>query len=522
MENNNTTVDNNTNTVTGTVTESNQTIDDKIAKDMKALEREALEINEDIEINADVKKKDKNKLLGAIPNNSVEDGLEYKRYITLIKLASDRDLTEEELLDLNNNKTKYSELAEKLKTYKDYGSILKKRNSSIEMMKFNKDNKPVVNTYPYGNGTIGINSIGLKKSNATDNIMAFKAALRGTSIKAVNLLHSGFTIFITPPSLQDMIILEQELHREEITVAKDTATLVNSTKRAYLVDNIATFIHGLIAKHTLALPNNEEIMNYISVLDYDIILAAILSGSSGSSIRLSYKCANNYNYGEDGSPVCDKEYDVEVNLDKMLFIEENYLPQDSIKLLGYKDVNVVSVPEVEEYKRRLNERVKSKDSYTVGNMTFKFKVPSISEFTISSLEYIASIKEKVTRSIVSDNDYKDNVLIRKLLNLSKLADVASAIESMAIMTDDGVYELTKQDLIRQQLDDMGNDELIEEVYQRVLDYLESYTVAKIAYPVSYCSTCRANGKDKPVGTDLHNLTPINMLGFFYQAIGTMS
>lgn len=467
--------------------------------------------------------------LGAIPTIPEQDLQALKMYMISFKVLTGKDLTDEENKELEKNSEEYKAFIDMLASGKfDVDSILY-RAGCCDKLPFNKK---AVQGMVYGDKVLGIESAPIKKAKSENNIYAFKAALRGTSLKYITLFHSGFTIQILPPSLQDMIILQQTLQSEEVALAKDTATLVNSSKRSYLMDNIVTFLRSCIVKHPLILKEGEDIFKYISVLDYDIILAGLLAASAGSSVNLKYRCANTYKYlEEEKTYACDVEFPVKVNLEKMLFIEENYLPKESTKILSFRDKNTLTLEEVSEYRRELREKTNAKRTFKVetNDVLFEVKlsIPSVFDYVTTSTEFIQDVKNKVSEANTPENDYKETMLIRKLMTINKVSDITSTIEEMKVSGNGNEMILNDKKEIQKAIDDLMDDDIADKLAKFIEDFIEESTIAKICYPKSYCSKCveemKKNGEEEPDTTSsIHDLVPVNMLGFFYQAINILS
>lgn len=500
-----------------------EVVEEVIENAVKENESETLKDKKLIDISPTAKVRG---VLGAPPVIPAEDIRSLRMYTIAYKFLSDIDLNAEETKEIEQNQEQYKAFIDMLSSKKLDINSLFYRQASVDKLDFNKES---VNGMVYGDKEIGIFNAPLKKANYENHIQAFKAALRGTSLKYISLIHSGFTIQITPPSLQDMIILQQTLHSEEVALAKDTASLVNSSKRSYLIDNIVTFIRSLIVKHPLILEDNDDIFNHISVLDYDLILAGILSAGCGSSINLNYRCANTYVYNDELKKYeCDVEFPIDVNLDKMLFIEDNYLPKDSIKTLAYRDKNTLTMLELKEYRREMESRLGNLNTFRYkfanSELVIKLKVPSINKFVVDSTEFIQDIKQKVSEANTPENEYKENKLVKRLLNVSEVSDLTSIIEEMETTLPDGTKSIiNKPKLIQEVIDDMMDDEFAKKLYKHIEEYLTLATVAKICYPRSYCSKCREKmKKDVDTTGSLKDLVPVNMLGFFYQAINILN
>lgn len=488
--------------------------------------------------------KKKELVLGSFAVDKEVDEATWLRLLSLIKILNKETLSDAEAEDYSRNKAEYEKLLDMLNDNKLNAETISQRFMSLDRMKFNK--KEVVNEVKYGDGSYGITDPLLKGGSTSNNVLAFKAALKGTSLKVVSLFHSGFSIRISPATFKDIIVFEELLHSEEVALAKDTATIVNSSRRAYLIDNVITFIRDRIVSHPINLPANADIMDYISILDLDIILAAILSASSGKRVNITCRCVNAYTNDEAGNPLCNSEYTLPFNLDKLLFIEKDYLPSEYIKLLAYKDPNTVNVEELDEYRRKLYERVEgekvdiengisgtiNKGSFILTNsdgvdIKFTLKVPSIKEYLTTSLEYIEDIKSKVSQSQNPDNTYKENSVILKIVSISKVLDIGNAIESISFTDGSGFeHNLNNTTALREYFS--GVMELQDEdyIYNKVLEFLESYCVAKICYPKTYCSSCESNGKIPDGAKDgelnVSNMEPVNVLGFFCRAVAIMS
>lgn len=359
------------------------------------------------------------------------------------------------------------------------------------------------------------------KSNVKSNVMRFKSLLGIGRPVNITLFHSGFNIKLKPISLSALTSLELSLYNEEKEFGKATLGLLASADKMHTLNTITQFLSEYILDSTLNYPEEKSILDYISILDLDIILLAVLHSTNVNKIRMNRTCSNitKINPNDPGS-MCTFTEACEVDPSKLLFVNRDRLTDSMVKQLAHRTKNIITMEEYESYQRELKKVLLEdkviKEKYTVGNLNFELKIPTITEYAQSS----NIVVDKVSYLIDKINKANENTVMEKIreridtrVTLSKYL---SLISSISIEHDDMVESLTDQNEIAEILEDLTKDnkELLElgEMLHRF--YCNSI-IALVAFPNYVCPECRKeqeNTSETPGFED--EFIPLNMLPFF--------
>lgn len=359
------------------------------------------------------------------------------------------------------------------------------------------------------------------KGNVKSNVMRFKSLLGIGRPVNITLFHSGFNIKLKPISLSALTSLELSLYNEEKEFGKSTLGLLVSADKMHTLNTISNFLSEYILDSTLNYPEDKSILDYISILDLDTILLAVLHSTNVNKITMNRTCSNitKINPNDPGS-MCTFTESCEVDPGKLLFINKDRLTDTMVKQLSHRTKNIITIEEYEAYQRELKkvllESKLIKEKYTVAGLNFDLKIPTISEYRHSSnivVEKVHYLIDKVNKA--NETNQIEKIMDRIDVRVS-LSKYLCLINSISIEHDDVVESLSDQNEIAEILEDLTkeNDDIIK-LTEMLHKYYHNNIIALVAFPNYVCPECR---KDQPNTSETpgfeDEFIPLNMIPFF--------
>lgn len=359
------------------------------------------------------------------------------------------------------------------------------------------------------------------KGNVKSNVMRFKSLLGIGRPVNITLFHSGFNIKLKPISLSSLTSLELSLYEEEKNFGKATLGLLANADKMHTLNTISNFLSEYILDSTLNFPEEKSILDYISILDLDIILLAVLHSTNVNKIKMNRTCANitKINPNDPGS-MCTYTEACEVDPSKLLFINRDRLTDTMVKQLSHRTKNIITMEEYETYQRELKkvllENKLIKEKYSVAGLNFDLKIPSISEYAQSSNIVVDKVNYLIDKVNKTNDETMADKIRERIDTRVTLSKYLSLINSISIEHDDMVESLTDQSEIAEILEDLTKDrDEIMEIGEMLHKYYNNSIIAMAAFPNYICPECRKeqeNSSETPGFED--EFIPLNMLPFF--------
>ena len=355
------------------------------------------------------------------------------------------------------------------------------------------------------------------KDSESTKVLKLSSILGFGSPVTVTLPHSGFTVILKPAGVDELEMLEQELYKSELRLGRETSGLLVRFSKANGIEIIANYIRRLIIQHSLMLPVGEDIMDYISILDLDMLLLGIMHGTNVNKMPISRHCDRGLEVTEDGSLACTHVETQELDPSKMLWINKDRLSPKMLKQLSYISSNQVSIDAYNEYQRELKETLIDldliKDVYNIAQLDFMLEIPSINTYISKGKDVIAYITKILEDGLKSEDALEietiKNDLTEKLELMHYLPCVKSiGNEVLGFETDFNIIMDTLKNARR-------STEIRENFNNYITEYYINSTIAMIAIPNYVCPECNKEQQSTSKAPGFGNeFIPINMLSFF--------
>ena len=387
-----------------------------------------------------------------------------------------------------------------------YPGIFEDRDTKVEIK--TKTDTRLCTQYPTTKGKKG--SLSQRRTKT-----AVRAALGMSGMKQICLPHSGFWITIDAIPRVDRFVLLEQLAEREIELSTDTATLIYSAPRAIYIRLLMDFVSDFIVDHTISLDENDDIMDYINVLDIDVMVLEIVKSFYTDGFSVSMACKNS-TVVKGKSIACDYAISGKIDLNEVYRFDEGALSEEQIDMLSRRGSGSVTK---EEQAKFIDEFTLNDSSITVvlnreeNNIEIKLQQASINSYLLASDKYISELSRQVDKVLMGD----ENPIARKskLENIAKdliLSKYMHFVSSISANGDTTTNIASIYDALNVIMDD---EEHSGTIMKELINFLDSHVCAMTCTPSYTCPKCRKNSNGE--GTRVKGFTgmiPLDILEVF--------
>jgi len=348
----------------------------------------------------------------------------------------------------------------------------------------------------------------------------------GTPIH-IPLWHSGFWITINPLLNSEKINLQLALGEETDRIGRYTHSLIYSNYSVIYAKIIMDMIKSKIIDTSLNLDDNDNIFDYISIEDLDIIIWGLLKSIHPEGFNYILYCKNSIRLNEDEIPKCNFRKKENLDLNTLLRVDITKIPDEHKAIMTKRSSRSVTKEDIEEYKSAIRKEdtieIKHNDLF----VTIDIKSPSISKYLEYGETFIELLRDKALEVLENGGDI--NIDGGKLI---KSEAEAEALIINAIMlqiyahfinriTVNGT-EVKGSNEISEVLEILSNNKKHKnEILSRIIDFIDKSLIAIIGIPDFICPECYSSQSESNnnfrsfIGLDVYNYFFI-MLVFQYQ------
>jgi len=377
-------------------------------------------------------------------------------------------------------------------------------------------NPNVVNEIKYNDKNYGILHPTINKiTNENSFLMELQEGVGLGKLTKIILWNSGFWITIRPPQNEDLVNLYTKLTQEIEYVAEETtlfgfsniSTIFYKVAWDYILDHLVDSSLDVNPKH---------LSKYISILDMDTILLGILSQIFYNGFNTTLLCKNNYKLDENNNPKCNFTYDVNLDLTKLLWVDTGKLDTEMLTIISKRGPRTQTINEIKQYQKKL-QPIDNKILVTLNNnkvLEITLTIPNLKDSLDNSELYLLELKKSINNflSTVTNKDEFNENKARFLQIVSKnlfLGIYSLYIKELRLEE----FKTDKKSTIFQALKTLSNNTKdVNNIIDKIENYLTNTTITTIAIPDFICPTCGASQSDEPI---FENLVPVNMVNYFF-------
>lgn len=383
-----------------------------------------------------------------------------------------------------------------------------------------EDSEAFVNIVKYADKDLYIKPVNINvnggKVSGNAAISMFTSALGIGQVVRIPLYHSGFTLTIKPAKQTSQINLQRAIAAEQIALGRTTNTIIYSNDSAIVTKFFMDFVIEHLVEHTLALPANENIRDYISIHDLPVIAVGVLKANYPSGLEITKQCVNFTKINEAGNPTCSFSAIGKVDISKLLVIDRRKLSKTMLETLCKRQPRSVSIDEVKEYQAQVKTLADKKVTIKSGNgstVVFTFTNPNINTYITNGEKWVQNIISK-TEEIFTD---ADSIEIKNNKVYDVLTAVVMGIYNVFVSTielDGAIIE--DRPTINEMLDTMSSDIGLGNIFfEEVKKYISASPIALAATPSFICPSCKKDQTEENPAGPMKEFIPLDMLTLFF-------
>lgn len=370
-----------------------------------------------------------------------------------------------------------------------------------------------------GNGGSKIGLSVPKLADADAPVLAGEAAVfrmyslmgRGPTIQ-VPLIHSGFWVSLKAPTNETLINLYEMLDQEKIALGRSTHGLVFSASSSYTARVILQVLKDHIHDSTLVLEGDQNILDHTKILDMDLLLMAWARTIWPKGYNLIRP-----ELTPEGAATA-KVISAIVDLARMVWFDGSTLTDWQFSHMAQRASGKMKLDSVQRYQQELaiwqgREVViqEADEAVGLGSIKVKLRVPSISEYFVSSQRWVDGVVNLVESTITSDGN--ENIKNQKISTQSR-SNIARQythwIEKFIIAESDVP---APEDIDKLMDVQSGEDTFNDKFYKAVSEFREDAGFAIVGIP-------EPNFKEVSPGKRFAKIIPIDPLSHFFNLLAS--
>lgn len=332
------------------------------------------------------------------------------------------------------------------------------------------------------------------------------------------LWHSGFWITLKTIKESDLLNLEMSLTNNQITLGRETNTLIFSNYSVIFNRIITEFIIGHIQSCSLDIKDLNELSKYIKIQDLYPLVLGLIQTMYVKGFKDVRTCINSLNIDPSTSkPKCSYTLESIIDPKKLLWINRKELTTEHFKIMAKRGPATVTIDEVKEYQSTLDVNKNKKINIPTENgidVILEIKAPSLESHIINGEKWVNNIIG-ITEKLFTEKLTKDekNRRINTSSKMVLLGIYNHFIESIGL--SDGTI-VDDRDTIDELLELFVTDKVAyKAIIKAVKEYVDSNTLAVVAIPNYKCPNCEAEQTDNKLTKEFKDLIPINVLESFF-------
>lgn len=442
-----------------------------------------------------------------LPTNTYKESEEYVE--NLEKLGSEKI------------KTNFSEKDKlRARTLMDGSKYTVKDNVYVDSLEENKND--LVNNIQYGDKDINLRYPPLgTKGEAVGNVAIAKinSLLNIGEVTQVPLWHSGFWVTLKSPTQKALINLDIALTNSQITLGRETNSLIFSNYQVVFNRILVGFILDHISAYTIKLPEDKQLEDFILIQDYYPLILGILSSMYPNGIYNTRGCVNISKLSDDGSPLCDYVINSTLDPKKLLWVNRKLLTKNMLEHMSQRRTSSVSVDSVIEYQKSITALLeKEVDLETENGVSVKIKLgsPTLAEYVDKGELWVNEIITE-TESLFTETDSieRKNEKIMNMLSSKLLGVYNTYVKELKFTAGQEHVTVKDPSTIEETLATIGIEEKVKVSYFKAISkYITETAIAFVAIPSYICPKCGADHSESREGP-FKAFIPLNLVEHFF-------
>jgi hypothetical protein len=323
----------------------------------------------------------------------------------------------------------------------------------------------------------------------------------------IPLWHSGFWITIRQPSESAIMELKHRIALEKITMGRATSGLVYGNSTVFMAEHVTDMVLEHIHTHSVALPVNENIRQYILTSDLQLIAWGLASGIWSRGFH--YERAVLDERGNANRVVTEK-----LNLLRMCIVDNNALSDWQKSHMSNRRPKSMTAAAVKQYQDAF-VMSQGKTLKLGTQMELRLKTPTLETYLQQGTRWVNSTVEMVNRTLGMElDDNSRNTFVAEQAKTSTARQFSHWVSEIIFLDLEGEAKskVVEQSSIEAALVALSPDsDLVKEYMRGVRDFIDEVTIACICIPF-------LDEKDRNVYKRHPNLIPLDALHTFFTLI----
>lgn len=393
-------------------------------------------------------------------------------------------------------------------------------NAFVEQI--NKEKDQFVNNINYGDKKLNTKTLKITdKENMSQSALVAKLSsyLSIGELIQVPLWHSGFWVTLKPPTLKELVNLDIAVASAEITLGRETSTLVYSNYSVVINRILSEFIVNHIHETTLDLPEDEDIRNYILLPDYYLLVNGICATMHPDGYSIKKACRNSLILDENNKPKCNFELNAVVDPKKLLFVDRKALNKSMLDQMSNRSVGSVSINSIKDYQLNIDKLLDKTITIHTDNEEIELKmtlsIPTLLSHVNAGSRWVNDIIKSAEETYTdADTEETKQEKLKNIIYTCSLGSNNTFIKNIKL--PDG-KAITEEQHILDALSNLSLDEKAsEEIHFGIRNYINESVIAIIATPAYDCPICgEPNENNIPTNKAFKDLVPLNMIETFF-------
>jgi hypothetical protein len=352
--------------------------------------------------------------------------------------------------------------------------------------------------------------------NAETAVARFTAMLGVGEIIQVPLWHSGFWITIKPPKNTDILNLEISLTNAQVSLGRETNTLIYSNYSVIFNRIVTDFIMDHVISVSIKLPDDKDVRDYIVVHDLYPLVLGMITAMHPSGIDVTRSCINASKLDENKIPLCDFNVSARLDTKKLLWVNRKALTTKMLNQMSIRQPNGVTVDEVKEYQNNITQILSETIEVETANgssVKLVLNLPMLRNYIDNGERWVNRVISKAEELFTTNDSYEsknskvNDVLLSVILGIYNVFITKIELNGEWAEDEDAIYAV---------LDVLSSDEdAFNVVIDKIKHYISKSAIAMVATPNYECPTCQKDQAREGVPAAFKELIPLNILeGFF--------
>lgn len=377
-----------------------------------------------------------------------------------------------------------------------------------------------INLAKYSDKELTIRPLNFKQKDGAISgqaaVARFTSLLGVGEVTQVPLWHSGIWLTIKPPKQSDIINLELAIANNQISLGRDTNTLVYSNYSVIFNRLVTDFVMKHVVDTTLKITEEDDLRDYIVIHDLYPLILGMITSMYPDGIPITRTCINTKELNEDKTPKCDFTVSSKVDTKKLLFVNRKSISNNMLSHMSKRSPNSMTVDEVKEYQLSIKESVDKKITIKTENsleITAILSLPMLKDYVINGEAWVLNIiKESEELFSKTDSDEVKNSKVNDILMTVILGIYNVFVKK--IETNGSIVE--DRETITEVLTVLSNDnEAFKSFINEVKKFISRSAIAIVATPNYECPKCKAEQTDSNLNKAFKELIPLNVLESFF-------